>query len=148
MILKILPDKHPSLRQVCQKVTPEQYSKLALSMLTTLKAHQALGLAANQVGRNLRIIALATPQFQGIMYNPEIIERSEDIFNVNEGCLSIKGKFIDTNARSKTIKVKWQDKFGKYNEQEFNDLSSVVIQHEIDHLDGKLMTDYRSNNES
>lgn len=146
MILKILPDKHPSLRQVCQKVTPQQHSKLALSMLTTLKAHQALGLAANQVGRNLRIIALATPQFQGIMYNPEIIEKSEDIFNMNEGCLSIKGKFIDTNTRSKTIKVKWQDKFGMYNENEFSDLSSVVIQHEIDHLDGKLMTDYINGN--
>lgn len=142
MILKILSDKHSSLRKVCQEVDPTKQTKLSLSMISTLKAHKALGLAANQVGKHFRIIALATPQFSGIMYNPEIIEKSEDIYNMNEGCLSMKGKFIDTNARSKTIKVKWQDKTGKYNEQEFNDLTSVVIQHEIDHLNGVLMSDY------
>jgi peptide deformylase len=143
MILKVLSDKHPSLRQVCQKVDdPSTQTKLALSMLSTLKAHKALGLAANQVGKHIRIIALATPEFQGIMYNPEILEKSEEIFNLKEGCLSMKGKFVDTNARSKTIKVKWQDKSGEYKEQEFTDLTSVVVQHEIDHLDGKLMSDY------
>lgn len=143
MILKVLPDTHPSLRKVCKRVDdPSKHTKLALSMIETVKAHKALGLAANQIGKSLRIIALNTPQFQGIMYNPEILEKSKEIFNMNEGCLSMKGKFIDTNARSKTIKVKWQDKSGKYNEQEFNDLSAVVIQHEIDHLDAKLMSDY------
>ena len=144
MILKVLPDKHPSLRKVCKEVIPGTQTKLALSMISTLKAHQALGLAANQVGKHFRMIAIDAPEFQGMMYNPEIIDRSEEIFNFKEGCLSMKGKFIDTNARSKTIKVKWQDKSGEYNEQEFNDLTSVVIQHEIDHLDGKLMSDYDS----
>lgn len=115
-------------------------------MLTTLKSHKALGLAANQVGKKVRIIALNTDQFQGIMFNPEILTKSDETFDFNEGCLSIKKKFLNTKTRSKTIKVKWQDKSGKYNEKEFNDLSSVVIQHEIDHLNGVLFTDYLEKN--
>lgn len=142
MILKILNDKSPILREVCQEASPTLHFKFANSMLTTMKAHKAVGLAANQVGKALRIITISTPKFTGIMFNPEIISKSEEVFEMNEGCLSIKKKFINTKTRSKTIEIKWQDKTGKYNQFIFEDLSSVIIQHEIDHLDGKLMTDY------
>jgi len=142
MILKILNDKDPILKKVCQVAVPQLHLKFANRMLVTMKAHKAIGLAANQVGKNLRIIALNTPEFSVLMFNPEIITKSEEIFNFNEGCLSIKNKFIDTKTRSKTIRVKWQDLSGKYNESEFNDLSSVAIQHEVDHLNGVLFTDY------
>jgi peptide deformylase len=143
MILKVLPDTHPSLRKVCKKVDdPSKHTKLALSMIDTVKAHKAYGLAANQVGRDLRIIVVHTNLFLHVMYNPEIIEKSEEIFNFNEGCLSMKGKFIDTNARSKEIVVQWENNRGEWQKQVFFDLHAVIIQHEIDHLDGKLMSDY------
>lgn len=145
MILKILNDKDPTLRKVCARVEkPLAYSSFALSMLTTMKSHKALGLAANQVGKAICIITINTPDFSGVMFNPEIIERSEEKFRFTEGCLSIKNTFLDLEVRSKTIKVKWQDKDGSYNEKEFNDLTSVVIQHEIDHLLGITMRDYDS----
>lgn len=145
MILKVLNDKSPLLRKVCLESSPTNHSKFALSMLTTMKAHNAVGLAANQVGKLLRIITLNTPEFQGVMFNPEIVSKSEEIFNFTEGCLSQKKKFVDTGKRAKTIEVKWQDKSGSYNTKEFSDLTSVVIQHEIDHLNGILMSDYENN---
>jgi len=149
MILKILNDKNPILRKICAKVEkPSAYSSLALSMLTTMKSYKALGLAANQVGHSLCIIALDTPDYSGIMFNPEILEKSEEKYRFTEGCLSIKNTYIDLEVRSKTIKVRWQDKDGSYNEKEFNDLTSVVIQHEIDHLLGITMTQYKDKNGS
>lgn len=142
MILKVLKDKDPILRKVCKEASPTLHLKFANNMLTTMKAHKAVGLAANQVGKALRIITISAPKFHGIMFNPEIVSKSEEIFEFGEGCLSIKKKFVNTKARSKTIVVKWQDSKGKYNESEFEDLSSVVIQHEIDHLNGILLIDY------
>lgn len=145
MILKILNDKNPILRKICSKVErPSFYSSLALSMMTTMKSYKAVGLAANQVGYSLCIIAIDTPDFSGIMFNPEILERSEEKYRYTEGCLSIKNTYLNLEIRSKTIKVKWQNKDGSYNEKEFNDLTSVVIQHEVDHLLGRTMKDYDS----
>ncbi len=145
MILKILNDKHPSLRVVCAAVKPSDHFAFAMSMLTTMKAHKALGLAANQVGKPLRIITVNTPDFSGIMFNPEILSKSDELQRFLEGCLSAKGKTIDTNSRAKSIEVRWQEKDGSYNQREFKDLTAVVIQHEVDHLLGIMMTDYGNN---
>lgn len=143
MILKILNDKHPFLRTVCNVVDkPSAHFSFAMSMLTTMKSHKAVGLAANQVGKPLRIITLNTPDFSGIMFNPEILSKSDELQPFLEGCLSVKNKNIDTKTRAKTIEVRWQDKNGLYNIKEFNDLTAVVLQHEIDHLNGIMMTDY------
>jgi peptide deformylase len=137
MNLKILNDKDPILRKVCSSVENiKEHIPLATSMYFTMKSLKAIGLAANQVGKSLRIISLSIPDFEGVMFNPIIIEKQEEVFEFLEGCLSIKGVGINTKSRSKSIKVRWQD------EKEFTDLSAVAIQHEIDHLDGKLMTDY------
>jgi peptide deformylase len=143
MILKILNDKHPTLRIVSSVVVkPSDYYSFAMSMVTTMKVHKAVGLAANQVGKPIRIITIDTPDFSGIMFNPEILSKTTDILPFPEGCLSIKGKIINTNARVQSIEVRWQDKSGTYNQKEFKDLTAVVIQHEIDHLSGILMIDY------
>lgn len=76
------------------------------------------------------------------MFNPIIISKVEEKIDFLEGCLSIKNKRTNTKTRSKTIVVKWQDKTGAYNKKEFTDISSVILQHEIDHLNGVLMSDY------
>ena len=145
MILKILNDKHPSLRSTCSVVKPSDHFAFAMSMLTTMKAHKALGLAANQVGKPLRIITINTPDFSGIMFNPEILSKSDELQHFLEGCLSAKGKTVDTNSRAKSIEVRWQEKDGSYNQKEFKDLTAVVIQHEVDHLNGIMMIDYGNN---
>ena len=143
MNLKILNDRDPILRKQCLPIENiKEVIPLATSMYFTMKAHKAIGLAANQVGKCIRIITLSIPDFEGAMFNPIIIEKVEEVFEYREGCLSIKGVGVNTKSRSKSIKVQWQDKTGSYNEREFTDLSAVAIQHEIDHLDGKLMTDY------
>ena len=143
MNLKILSDKDPVLRKVCSSVENiKEAIPLATSMYFTMKANKAIGLAANQVGKSLRIITLSIPSFEGVMFNPIIIEKQEEVFEFLEGCLSLKGVGINTKSRSKSIKVQWQDKTGSYNTKEFTDLSAVVIQHEIDHLSGIMMTDY------
>lgn len=144
MNLKILNDKDPILRKLCSKVENiKEHIPLATSMYFTMKAKKALGLAANQVGKSLRIITLSLPDFEGVMFNPIILEKVDEVFEFREGCLSIPKNNVNTKSRSKTIKVQWQDKSGTYNEKEFKDLSAVVIQHEIDHLNGILFTDYQ-----
>lgn len=143
MILKILNDKHPMLRTICSYVVkPSDFSKFAMSMFTTMKAHKAVGLAANQVGKSVRIITIDTPDFSGTMFNPEILERSQDFQCFPEGCLSVKNTKVNTGLRAQAIMVKWLDKNDIINVDTFNGLTSVVIQHEIDHLNGILMTDY------
>ena len=142
MILKILNDKHPSLRTACSDVRPSDHFAFAMSMMTTMKAHKALGLAANQVGKPLRIITIDTPDFSGIMFNPEILSKSDELQYFPEGCLSVKGKTIDTNSRARSIEVRWQEKDGSYIEKRFSDLTAVVIQHEVDHLNAIMMSDY------
>jgi peptide deformylase len=145
MNLKILSDKDPVLRTPCLPVVPSEHIAFATSMYFTMKSLKAVGLAANQVGKSLRIITISSPQFEGAMFNPIIVSRVEETFDFLEGCLSLKGKKTNTKTRSKSIRVQWQDKSGTYNEQDFEYLSAVIIQHEIDHLDGKLMIDYETN---
>lgn len=143
MNLKILSDKDPVLRKECLPVEDIKANvAFATSMYFTMKSLKAVGLAANQVGKSLRIITISSPQFEGAMFNPIILDRVEEVVDFLEGCLSIKNTKTNTKTRSKSIRVRWQDKSGTYNEQEFTDLTAVVIQHEIDHLQGILMTDY------
>lgn len=142
-ILKLVKEKDPVLRKTCQPVENiKDFISLASDMYMTMKVAKAIGLAANQVGKSVRIITLSLPDFEGAMFNPIILEKVEEKFPFIEGCLSIPTKEVNTNKRSKSVKVGWYDKTGSYNEREFSDLSAVAIQHEIDHLDGKLMTDY------
>ena len=132
------------LRTVCSSVVkPSDFFSFAMSMLTTMKAHKAVGLAANQVGKPLRIITIDTPDFSGIMFNPEILSKSDELISFPEGCLSIKGKTV-TTTRAKIIEVRWLNKNGVIIEKEFKDFTAVVLQHEIDHLNGLLMSDYES----
>ena len=149
MILKILNDKHISLRMICKEVEePSKELAFAMSMITTMKSHNAVGLAANQVGKQIRLITINTPDFSGAMFNPTILHQSPELFPFPEGCLSIKKKVVNTEIRAKTIRVGWHDKNKTYNEKEFSDLTAVVIQHEIDHLNGRVMTDYDNKKQS
>lgn len=142
--LKIYRDDEPILREKCRSVEKIEPWVLDLcgDMWATMQSSKAVGLAANQVGYNYRIITIDGPEFSGVMINPTIQEQTEEIFHFMEGCLSIPGVQLDTGNRSKAISINYFDIGGYEKTLWTKDITSVIIQHEVDHLDGKLMTDY------
>lgn len=147
-IRKILhyPDKR--LRTPGAKVETFDASLHALidDMAETMYAAPGVGLAAPQIGESKRlfIVDIATgddePSDLRVFVNPEIVERHGDI-TWEEGCLSFPGIHEEID-RSERVKVRAQDREGKPFELEAEGLLAVAIQHELDHLDGKLMVDH------
>ena len=114
---------------------------IAFSLVETLDKLQGLGLSANQVGLDVRVCALNMGKETWTLFNPEIIERSEELnTEFSEGCLSYPGLFLKI-PRHKTIKVRFQAIGGQFVEQELTGLTAVCLQHELDHLDGIVYTD-------
>jgi peptide deformylase len=112
------------------------------SMKETMIDANGIGLAAPQVGRNIRVIVVKL-QYGEIqeMINPTVKWYSDQTVSIEEGCLSIPGHYVDITRPSK-ISVSFQDLSGKYKRWKLKSLEARVVQHEIDHLDGVLMTDY------
>ncbi|MDZ7686771.1 MAG: peptide deformylase [Gammaproteobacteria bacterium] len=114
-------------------------------LLETMYAEPGIGLAASQVNVHSRIIAVDISDAKDdpiILINPEIVSREGEI-ETNEGCLSIPG-FYEPVMRSKQIQVNAIDREGNPFTREAEDLLAVCIQHEMDHLEGKLFVDYLS----
>mgnify|MGYP006281664345 CR=1 FL=1 len=124
----------------------EQFFKaeyIAFSLAETLNTMQGLGLSANQVGLKERVCAVNMGEQIWVMFNPEIIESNSVPAEYAEGCLSYPGLYLKLN-RPNHIKVRFQAIGGQFVEQEFDGLTAVCVQHEIDHLDGKLFTEHVS----
>lgn len=113
---------------------------LCASMIKTMLANEGIGLAANQVGVLKRIIVVLDGDNPKVLINPEITEYSSSNVVMNEGCLSIPGEYLDIE-RPEEVVVKYRDTKGKPHIERFSGLTSRVIQHEVDHLDGIVMTD-------
>lgn len=139
------------LRTVAKKVKQltKRHAKLIKNMKDTLLDAHGLGLAAPQVGVSERLI-LANFQYGkkvGEKYaivpliNPEIIHRSQEEELGEEGCLSLP-EFFAPVKRCKEITVQFLDEEGRQRILELSDLNARIVQHEIDHLDGKLFVDY------
>lgn len=155
-ILKIIQNGDKILRQICEEVDlsneKENIAILINDMIETVSFKKGVGLAAPQVNIAKRVIVvkdLDTNEFKE-MINPEITWTSFDKQYEFEGCLSILGKdnlpIHERIGRYKRIRVKWQDiKGNNYEELIKNPLQSRIIQHEIDHLNGKLFIDYLNN---
>lgn len=111
---------------------------LASSLFETMFKHKGLGLSANQVGYSLSVFTCGFDETnKQIFFNPEIIERSEETSNNIEGCLSHRGLFLNVKRANK-IKVRYQHVNEEWREHEYEGLTAAVIQHEMDHLQGKL----------
>jgi len=143
----IFPD--PRLRKVAENVTifDKCLEKLAKDMLYTMYEANGIGLAATQVDKHIRLIVMDLSEERNdprIFVNPtyKILENHK-LFEFEEGCLSIPG-FNETIARPDKIELTWQDIRGNQHIDKPEGLLTVCIQHEIDHLDGKLMVDYIS----
>ena len=147
----IYPDSH--LRQVCkpvQEITSE-FKQLAEDMAETMYAAEGLGLAAPQVGvmASLLVIDCVITQFTQlrpqprpmVLFNPTIIWASSKMSVHDEGCLSLPNRRVKV-ARPTEVLVRWVGLDGIAQEELFSGLWATCIQHEIDHLAGKLIIDY------
>ena len=147
--LKILIFPDPRLRKVAEKITKfdKSLENLANSMLKTMYDANGIGLAATQVDQHIRLIVMDLSENRDdprIFINPtyKILE-NHSLYEFEEGCLSIPG-FNEVIARPNKIELRWQDLDGNEHIDKPEGLLTVCIQHEIDHLEGKLMVDYVS----
>jgi len=147
-ILKILEFPDPRLRTVAKPVTDvdETIKRLVSDMFETMKSAQGIGLAASQVNVHLRVIVMNLGDDDigpRVFLNPEIEVLDGSITPYDEGCLSVPG-FYETVDRPAHVMIRALDGEGKAFEEEAHGLLAVCIQHEIDHLEGKLFVDYLS----
>jgi len=145
MPILIHPD--PRLKKVCTAVPDlsDDLRALAKNMLATMYDAPGVGLAAPQVGVLERLIVLdcikdGDPE-PVVMFNPEVLSSSEDLNTYEEGCLSIPEQFAEV-TRPAEVRVGWLDENGTPQEKDFDGLWATCVQHEIDHLNGKLFIDY------
>ena len=149
-LLKILIFPDPRLRTVAKTVelVDDSIKKLAQDMLETMYQGSGIGLAATQVNVHKRVIVLDISESKDeplILINPEIIKIIDpNKKKFSEGCLSVPG-FYEELKRPSSVEISYLDIDGKRNLLLANDLLAVVIQHEMDHLDGKMMVDFISN---
>ncbi|MFZ5559446.1 MAG: peptide deformylase [Patescibacteria group bacterium] len=162
MILPIQKGKNnPILRKKSAPVenTTEEILNLVKNMTETMLKFDGVGLSANQVGKNIRLFvvnqnlirvgAFALPKPFGrrcafrmpVFINPEIIKISKKTDLVEEGCLSLPNVYRKI-PRAKSLKIKAIDENGKQFKLKAKDMLARVIQHELDHLNGKLIIDY------
>ena len=142
---------HPDARLKKKSVHVESINdaliKLAEDMMETMYDAPGIGLAAPQVGVLERLIVMDCAKKEDeepdpvIMINPLITASSEEKSVYEEGCLSIPDHFAEV-TRPELVQVQWVDLDGKQHSEEFGGLKSTCIQHEIDHLNGKLFIDY------
>ena len=141
--LKILKFPDPRLRTVAKKVEKfdKSLEKLANDMLPTMYEDNGIGLAASQVDRHIRLIVMDLSEERNdprVFINPEYkILDNESLASFEEGCLSIPG-FSEEIIRPDKIELTWQDLEGKTHTDRPNGLLTICIQHEMDHLEGKL----------
>ena len=135
-------DTPPILKAVCTTVEPgEDVAYMIRTMYQALMATKnGVGLAANQVGYNKRIIIILVDGFYQVMINPVIIDKSEDMISSEEGCLSFPGIGKDIE-RHRWVKVEWMSQSGHVSREMFGQSGDAArrVQHEIDHLDGNCL---------
>ena len=146
-VLPIVKYGDPVLRKPTEPVTKidDEIRKLIDDMVETMYAAPGVGLAANQVGvsRRLMIIDLSVGETPGelhVFINPEFVEKKGEILD-EEGCLSIPD-FVEMVSRPEITTVRYQEPTGKWKEMTGEGLMARALNHEIDHLDGKLYVDY------
>ena len=146
-LLDILHYPDPRLRNVAAPVAEvtDEIRTLIDDMLETMYAAPGIGLAATQVNVAKRVVVIDVSDDGNeplALVNPEILAK-DGVETMQEGCLSVPG-FYETVQRAEHIRFRYLDREGKVIERETGGLLAVCIQHEIDHLDGKLFVDYLS----
>lgn len=158
-ILKTSLLGNPILRQTAEQLSLSDLKKHAIQqliddMIVTMHEYEGVGLAAPQVHESLQIAVIEVKENKRypsapsipllILVNPEFIFKSEELQEGWEGCLSIEG-FRGIVPRSNEVEIKFLDRLGKKQELSATGFAAVVIQHELDHLAGKVYLDRMSN---
>ncbi|MDW3117542.1 MAG: peptide deformylase [Roseovarius pacificus] len=145
----ILIHPDPRLKKVCAPVPDlsDQLRALADDMLETMYDAPGIGLAAPQIGVLDRLIVMDCVKDENeaprplVMFNPEIVAASDEMNVYEEGCLSIPEQYAEVK-RPRVVDVRWIDRDGNEQSETFDGLWATCVQHEIDHLNGKLFIDY------
>lgn len=148
MILKILSYPDNRLRQVSEEVgeiTPE-IRRLAADMLETMYSAKGVGLAAPQIGKPIRMLVMdpaagSEERAPRVVINPKIELLGEKVVSEREGCLSVPMNYKEDVPRASKARLKAMDLDGNPIDEILEDLAAIIIQHETDHLDGKLFID-------
>jgi peptide deformylase len=161
MILPVAAYGHPVLRKVCDEIIPGYagFEKLVADMWDTLYNSNGVGLAAPQINKAVRLFIVDTDQIvegfddedkrkypgekpiKQVFINAQMIEEWGETWAYNEGCLSIP-KVREDIHRNKFVRIKYQDENFVEHTEEFHGITARVIQHEYDHIQGKLFIDY------
>lgn len=146
-LLNILKFPDPRLRTRAAPVTEfdDDLRRLVADMFETMYDAPGIGLAATQVDVHKRLLVMDVSEDKRcprVLINPEILD-AEGEEEMDEGCLSVPG-YYETVRRAEKVRVRAQDEHGEWFEIEADGLEAVCIQHEMDHLEGKLFVDYLS----
>ena len=147
-LLPILEYPDPRLRTVARAVTvfDERLRRLVADMAETMYEAPGVGLAATQVDVHERVIVIDTSEAKDellVLINPELVWTSEDVVECEEGCLSVPGVY-DAVTRPAHVRVRAFDTKGVVFERDCSGLLAVCVQHEMDHLQGKVFVEYLS----
>ena len=147
-VLNILEFPDPRLRTKATpvKAVTDSLRDLIEDMFETMYAAPGIGLAATQVDVHQRLLVIDVSEDQSeplVFINPEVTVLDEELGEYDEGCLSVPG-FYETVNRPKRVQVTALDRNGEPFTRELEGLLAICLQHEIDHLDGKLFVDYIS----
>ncbi len=152
MILPIIAYGTPVLKQMAKEITPdyEGLDELIDNMFDTMYEANGIGLAAPQIGKGIRLFIVDGSPFDDeedmddfvkIFINPKIIDEEGEEWNFNEGCLSIPDVREDVKRKPK-IRIRYQDENFEEVEEVYDGVKARIIQHEYDHIEGVLFTDY------
>jgi peptide deformylase len=147
-LLTILRYPDPRLHTVARAVhvVDDRIRRLADDMFETMHASKGVGLAATQVDVHERLIVMDTSELHNtpvVLINPEIIWRSPEMMVAEEGCLSVPQIFDDVERHAR-VTVRALDRDGQPFEMTVDEMASVCVQHEMDHLLGKVFVEYLS----
>ena len=155
MFLPIVAFGSPVLRKKCEEITPDypELDTLLENMWETMYESSGVGLAAPQINKSIRIFLIDTAPFmeegeeesaiKRTFINAKILEEEGEEWSFNEGCLSIPDVREDV-SRKPNITIRYQDENFEWYTNTFEGLTARVIQHEYDHIEGKLFIDYIS----
>ena len=143
-ICKIITAPDVRLSTVCTEVIPNtpHIRRLAVNLVDTMYDAKGLGLAAPQLGETIRMFCMRYGDRALVMCNPRIVEWGKALVRGDEGCLSLPGQTVEVR-RHKVITVLWRDPDGIVQKAKMRGMDARCVQHEIDHMNGKLISDRR-----
>lgn len=160
MILPIVAYGHPVLKQLARPITPDypDLAKLIANMWETMYNGRGVGLAAPQVGLDIRLFVIDSEQLKDdeddddddvrltkgikkVFINAEILEETGEPWSYEEGCLSIPDIRVKI-ARNETLRIKYVDEHFVEHIETYDEMNARIIQHEYDHIQGVLLTDH------